>query len=81
MFDLVGDLNSSLDPGVGARNHGAEVTRLGATNLGSEVPGRAQQGILDGVDVASTSAPEYMAPSSTPQILSLTSEPSDDVLR
>ena len=42
---------------------GAKVTRLGATDLGSEVPGRAQQGILGGVDVAGTSAPEYMAPS------------------
>ena len=61
---------------VGARTHGVEVTRLGATDLGSEVPGRAQQGILGGVVVASTSTPEYMAPSSTP-----TSEPSDDVLR
>ena len=56
--------------------HDAEVTRLGATDIGSEVPGRAQQGILGDVDVAGTSTPEYMAPSSTP-----TSEPSDDVLR
>ena len=44
--------------------HGAEVTRLGATDLGSEVPGRTQQDILGGVDVAGTSASEYMAPSS-----------------
>ena len=49
--------------------HDAEVTRLGATNLGSEVPGRAQQGSLGGVDVAGTSTPEYMTPSSTPCIL------------
>ena len=43
--------------GVGARTHGSEVTRLGATDLGSEVPGRAQQAILGGVDVAGTSEP------------------------
>ena len=43
---------------------GAEVTCLGAINLGSKVPGCAQQGILGGVDVAGTSASEYMAPSS-----------------
>ena len=54
---------------------GAEVTRLGATDLGSEVPGRAQQGILGGVHMAGTSAPEFMAPSSAPQILAPTSEP------
>ena len=40
------DLNSSLDPGVGAINPGAEVTRLGATDLGVEVPDRAQKKIL-----------------------------------
>ena len=60
---------------VGARTHSAEVTRLGATDLGSEVPGRAQQGILGGVDVVGTSVPEYMAPSSAPQILAPTSVP------
>ena len=48
---------------------GAEVTRLSATDLGAEVPGRALQQILGGVDVAGTSAPEYMAPSSAPCIL------------
>ena len=42
--------------GVGARTHDVEVKRLGATDLGSEVPGRAQQGILGGVHVAGTSA-------------------------
>ena len=47
----------------------AEVTRLGATDLGSEMPGRAQQRILGGVNVTGTSTPEYMMPSSTPQIL------------
>ena len=48
------DVNSSLTLGVGVRTHGAEVTRLGATDLGSEISGRAQQGILGGVDVAGT---------------------------
>ena len=61
--------------GVGARTHGAEVTRLGATDLGFKVPGRAQQGILGGVDVTGTSTQEYMAPSSAPQILAPTSKP------
>ena len=67
-FGPLRDLNSSLD-------HGAEVKRLGATDLGCEVPGRAQQGILGGVDVVGTSVPEYMAPSSAPQILAPTSAP------
>ena len=43
--------------GVGARTHGSEVTRLGATDLGSEVPGHAQQDILGDVDVTGTSEP------------------------
>jgi len=60
---------------------GAEVTRLGATDLGSEVPGCAQQSILGGIDMAGTPTPEYMAPSLAPQILASTSEPLDDVLR
>ena len=64
-----------MDPGVGARTHGVEVTRVGATDLGSEVPGRAQQSILGSVDVAGTSAPEYMSPRLAPQILAPTSEP------
>ena len=42
---------------VGARTYGVEVTRLGATDLSSNVPGRAQQGILGGVDMASTLEP------------------------
>jgi len=50
--------------GVGVRTHGAEVKRLGVTDLGSEVSGRAQHDILGDVHVAGTSAPEYMAPSS-----------------
>ena len=42
---------------------GAEVTCLGATDLDTEVPGRALQEILGGVDVAGTSAPCILAPS------------------
>ena len=75
MFHPLGDLNSSLDPGVGVRTHGADVIRLGATDLGSEVSDRAQQGILGGIHVAGTSAPEHMAPSSAPHILAPTSAP------
>ena len=56
----LGGVNSSLDPGVDVRTYGAEITRLDATDLGSEVPGRAQQDILDDVDVAGTSTPEYI---------------------
>ena len=56
--------------------HDAEVTRLGATNLGSEVPGRAQQGSLGGVDVVRTSASKYLVPRSAPQILATSSAPS-----
>ena len=37
---------------------GAEVTCLDATDLASEVPGRAQQGILGDVDMTGTSAPD-----------------------
>ena len=55
-----------MDPGVGARNHGAEVTRLGAIDLDFEVPDRAQQSMLGDVDVVGTSTLEYMAPSSAP---------------
>jgi len=61
--------------GVGARTHGSEVTRLGATDLGSEVPGRAQQAILGGVDVAGTSEPQILAPSSAPRSVAPTLEP------
>jgi hypothetical protein len=57
-----------LDPGVGARSHGSEVTHLSATDLGAEVPGRAQQGIRGGADVAGTSEPQILAPRSEPQI-------------
>ena len=45
---------------------GAEVTRLGATDLGAKVPGRALQGILGGVDVTGTSTSEHMTSSSAP---------------
>ena len=58
-----------FDPGVVVRNHGAEVTRLDATDLGAEVPGRAQQVILGGVHVAGTSTPQILAPRLAPQIL------------
>jgi len=61
--------------GVGARTHGSEVTRLGATDLGSEVPGHAQQAILGGVDVAGTSEPQILAPSSAPRSVAPTSKP------
>ena len=68
MFGPLKDVNSFLDPGVGGRTHGVEVTCLGATDLGSEMSGRTQQDMLGGVDVAGTSAPEYIVPSSVPQI-------------
>ena len=61
--------------GVGARTHGSEVTRLDATDLSSEVPGRAQQGIIGGVDVAGTSEPQILAPSSAPRSVVPSSEP------
>ena len=54
---------------------GAEVTRLDATDLGVEMPGRAVQEILGGVDVAGTSTPVYMALSSAVQILTPSSAP------
>ena len=54
---------------------GVEVTRLGATDLGAEVPGRALQGIIDGVDVAGISTTKYMAPRSVSKILALSSAP------
>ena len=57
-------------------SHSAEVTRLDATDLSSKVPDRAQQKILGGVDVADTSAPEYMTPSSEPHVLTPSSTPS-----
>ena len=57
--------------GVSARTHGSEVTRLGATDLGFEVPGHAQQAILGGVDVAGTSEPQILAPSSAPRSVEL----------
>jgi hypothetical protein len=41
MFSPLSDVNSSLDPGVSAKTQGSEVIRLGATDLGSEVSGRA----------------------------------------
>ena len=38
-----------------------EVTRLGVTDLGSEVSDSAQQRILSGINVAGISTTEYMA--------------------
>ena len=55
------------------------MTRLDATDLGSEVPGRVQQDILDGVDVTGTSTPQYMTPRSAPRILAPITKPLDDV--
>ena len=77
------DVNLSLDPEIDVRTHGSEVIHLGAINLGSEVPYRAQQDILGGVDVAGTSkpqilaprAPRFVAPTSEPWISAPTSEP------
>jgi len=57
MFAPLGDVNSFLTLEVGARTHSSEITRLGAIDLSSDVPARAQQGILGGVDVAGTSEP------------------------
>ena len=61
--------------GVGARTHGSEVIRLGAIDLGFEVPSRAQQAILGSVDVADTSEPQILAPSSAPRSVVPSSEP------
>ena len=52
-----------------------ELTRLDTIDLGSKVPGHAQQGILGGVDVAGSSEPQILAPSSTPRFVASTSEP------
>ena len=64
MFGSPKDVNSFLD--LGSATHDSEVTRLDATDLGSEVPGYAQQDILFDVDVAGTSEPWISAPSSEP---------------
>ena len=74
-FGSLKDVNSSLNFGVGVRTYGSEITRLSATDLGSEVPGRAQQRILGGVDVAGASEPHILAPSSTPRSVAPTSGP------
>ena len=60
---------------VGAKTHGSKVTRLGVTDLSSEVPGRAQQGILGGVYVTDTSEPQILAPSLAPRSVAPTLEP------
>jgi hypothetical protein len=54
-FGSLCDINSSLNPRVSVRTHGSKITHLGATNLGFEVLGHAQQGILGGTDMAGTS--------------------------
>ena len=61
-----------MDPGVGAVNYGAELTRLGATDHGAEVP--HTHNYLDthnhlanlASDVGLGSAPQILAPSSAP---------------
>lgn len=54
----LGDLNLSLDLGIGAMSPDTEVTRLGAINLDAEIPGRAQQEILGDINMTGTSTSE-----------------------
>jgi hypothetical protein len=63
---------SSLDPLLGAIGYGAEVTQLGAIGYGAEVRAALAQPGHRGADVAPSSAPRSMAPSSVvnPQSLS-----------
>ena len=75
MFAPLGDVNSFLTLEVGARTHSSEITRLGAIDLSSDVPARAQQGILGGVDVAGTSVLEYMVPRPAPRFVASSSAP------
>jgi hypothetical protein len=44
------------------QNSWLRVTHLSAADLGSEVPGRAQQGIRGGADVAGISEPRILTP-------------------
>ena len=74
-FGPLGDVNSSLDSGVGAMTHSSEVTCLGTIDLGSEVPGHSQQRILGGVDVTGTSEPQILALSSALRSVAPTSKP------
>jgi len=74
-FGSLCDINSSLNPGVTVKTHGSEITHLGATNLGFEVLGHAQQRILGGTDMAGTSEPQILVPTSEPRSVAPTSEP------
>jgi hypothetical protein len=53
-----------LDPLLGAIAYGAEVTQLGAIGYGAEVRASLAQPGRRGVDVAPSSAPQILAPSS-----------------
>jgi hypothetical protein len=55
---------SFLDPLLGAINYGAEVIQLGAIAYGAEVRAALAQNGRRGADVALSSAPRSMAPSS-----------------
>jgi hypothetical protein len=59
-FDPLDDIKSSSDLGIDAITHSFKVTHLGATDLGSEVSGRAQQDIRGGAYVAGTSEPQIL---------------------
>ena len=50
-----------MDLEVGAMSPGAEVIRLGATDLDVDMSGRTKQEILDDIDVAGTSTTKYIA--------------------
>jgi hypothetical protein len=53
-----------LDPLLGAIAYGAEVTQLGAIGYGAEVRDALAQPRRRGADVALSSAPQILAPSS-----------------
>ena len=53
-----------MDPLLGAIAYGAEVTQLGAIGYGAEVHATLAQPGCRGVDVAPSSAPQILAPSS-----------------
>jgi hypothetical protein len=53
-----------LDPLLGVIAYGAEVTQLGAIGYGAEVRDASAQPGRRGVDVAPSSAPQILAPSS-----------------
>jgi hypothetical protein len=55
---------SFLDPLLGAIDYGAEVTHLGARAYGAEIRATRAQFGQRGFDVALSSAPRSMAPSS-----------------